>query len=148
MGSNELIIMLNGYFGWNKARMKCFAGMLLALIKVRTVNLVERACAFGSEAKMESRYKRIRRFFSEFTLEFSFIAFWVMNLFGLLNKPIYWSMDRTNWRWGKSDINILMLSVVYKGIALPIFWCLLPKFGNSDTQERIDLMKRFGNPPL
>lgn len=52
-------------------------------------------------------------------------------------------MDRTNWRWGKSDINILMLSVVYKGIALPIFWSLLPKFGNSDTQERIDLMKRF-----
>jgi hypothetical protein len=143
METNELMVMLNGYFVWNKARMKCFTGMLMALIKVRTVNLVELACAFGSEARIESRYKRIKRFFREFSIEFSSIAFWVMNLFGLLNKPIYLSMDRTNWRWGKSDINILMLSVVYKGIALPIFWCLLPKFGNSDTQERIDLMKRF-----
>jgi hypothetical protein len=41
MGTNELVTILNGYFGWNKARMKCFAGMLIALIKVRTVNLIE-----------------------------------------------------------------------------------------------------------
>lgn len=143
MEINELVTILNGYFGWNKSRMKCFAGMLIALIKVRTVNLTELACAFGSKAKLESRYKRLKRFFSTFTIEFSCVALWVMSLFGLLNTPIYLSMDRTNWRWGKKDINILMLSIVYKGIAIPIFWCLLPKFGNSDTNERIDLINRF-----
>ncbi|HAT8797519.1 TPA: IS4 family transposase, partial [Legionella pneumophila] len=40
--------------------------------------------------------------------------------------------DRTNWRWGKKDINILMLSVVYKGIAIPLFW----------TSWRINAMER------
>ena len=50
--------ILNGYFGWNKARMHCFASMLVALIKVRTVNLIELACAFGGNAKQESRYKK------------------------------------------------------------------------------------------
>jgi hypothetical protein len=117
--------------------------MLVALIKVRTVNLVDLACAFGGMAKQESRYKRIKRFFNAFTIDFSAIAYWVVSVFGLLNSALYLSMDRTNWRWGKSDINILMLSIVYKGIALPIFWNLLPKRGNSDTEERITLIKRF-----
>lgn len=143
MEINELVDILTGYFFWNKARMICFAGMLIALIKVRTVNLLELACAFDAKAKMESRYRRIKRFFSEMTIELSCVAGWVMSLFGLLDQPIYLSMDRTNWRWGKSDINILMLSVVYKGIALPLFWRVFPKAGNSDTQERIELIKRF-----
>ena len=39
MNTNELASILNGYFSWNKSRMECFAGMLIALIKVRTVNL-------------------------------------------------------------------------------------------------------------
>ncbi|MDW8868421.1 IS4 family transposase, partial [Legionella pneumophila] len=56
---------------------------------------------------------------------------------------LYLSMDRTNWRWGKKDINILMVSVVYKGIAIPLFWTLLAKRGNSDTRERIEIVQRF-----
>lgn len=36
-----------------------------------------------------------------------------------------------------------MLAVVYKGIAIPIYWVLLNKKGNSNTRERIALMKRF-----
>ena len=52
-------------------------------------------------------------------------------------------MDRTNWQWGKKNINILMLSITYKGIAIPLFWSLLDKKGNSNTSERIALMERF-----
>ncbi|POZ50587.1 hypothetical protein [Methylovulum psychrotolerans] len=44
---------------------------------------------------------------------------------------------------GKRDINILMLSVVYKGVAIPVYWMLLNKQGNSNTRERIALVKRF-----
>ncbi|MDP3562664.1 MAG: IS4 family transposase, partial [Legionellaceae bacterium] len=38
MNINELMGILNSYFSWNKSRMECFATMLIALIKVRTVN--------------------------------------------------------------------------------------------------------------
>lgn len=69
--------------------MKCFTGMLIALTKVRTVNLIELACAFSSRAKMELRYKRIKRFFRKFTIEFSCVALWMMRPFGLLNKPVF-----------------------------------------------------------
>jgi uncharacterized PurR-regulated membrane protein YhhQ (DUF165 family) len=41
MDNNELRDILNGYFGWNKARIACFVGMLIALFKVRAINLTE-----------------------------------------------------------------------------------------------------------
>ena len=44
---------------------------------------------------------------------------------------------------GKRNINILMLAIVYRGIAIPILWTLLNKRGNSDTKERIALIQRF-----
>jgi hypothetical protein len=54
-------------------------------------------------------------------------------------------MDRTNWKWGKADINILTLGIVFKGIAIPIYWELLDKRGNSNTEERIALIQKFIN---
>ena len=40
-------------------------------------------------------------------------------------------------------INFLVLSVVHGGIAFPLFWQLLAKRGNSNTQERIELLGQF-----
>ena len=74
MENRELAVMLNAYFNWNKCRMHCFVGMLLSLIKERTINLTELACGFSSLANMESRYKRIRRFFKEFTIDFTLLS--------------------------------------------------------------------------
>ena len=48
------------------------------------------------------------------------------------------SMDRTDWKFGEFNINILMLGITYKGIAFPLIFSLLPKRGNSNlggTQE-------------
>ncbi len=36
-----------------------------------------------------------------------------------------------------------MLSIVYKGIAIPIFWDLLDKRGNSNATERKELLNKF-----
>jgi len=53
------------------------------------------------------------------------------------------TIDRTNWQFGKIDINILVAGIVYKGIAFPIVWMLLDKKGNSNTKERKVLLKRL-----
>ena len=45
--------------------------------------------------------------------------------------------------WGEKNINILVLAVVYRGIAIPIYWTLLNKRGNSNYRERIELLNRF-----
>jgi hypothetical protein len=53
------------------------------------------------------------------------------------------SMDRTNWKLGKLNINILVIGILHEKIAFPIVWISLSKQGNSNTAERINLMQRF-----
>lgn len=57
---SELKKILSETLVWNKARLDCFARMLLALFAVRTVNLSEIAVAFASKSKKDSRYKRLQ----------------------------------------------------------------------------------------
>ncbi|GGO41436.1 hypothetical protein HNQ08_005486 [Deinococcus humi] len=52
-------------------------------------------------------------------------------------------LDRTNWKFGKHDINILLLSAVWKGFSLPLMWTLLPHSGASDQRTREALVERF-----
>ena len=143
MDTSELESILTSYLFWNKARIKCFVKMLLALISVRTINMAELACGFRSKARKSSRYRRLQRFVKEIKVDFSLIAAFVVKLFDLEQQQLYLTMDRTNWEFGKFKINILVLGIAYKGIALPLYWKLLDKKGNSDTKERIEIVTKF-----
>jgi hypothetical protein len=126
----------------NAARINFLANFIIALLMVRTVNLTEIAVAFGGKGKKESHYKRLQRFFRFFPLDLDMIAKLIA---ALISQEGLWTltMDRTNWKYGKLNINILTLGIAYKGIAFPIIWILLPKRGNSNTKERIQLIDRF-----
>ncbi len=117
---NELKAILGKNFTWNKARLDCFVRMLLAMFKVRTVNLSEMAVAFSSKASVDSRYKRLYRFFSQFKMDYDDCAKWLFQQF-VLPEKIYLTIDRTNWFWGKGKINILTIGIAYEGVAIPIF---------------------------
>jgi len=62
-------------------------------------------------------------------------------IFGSLpdKKSLTLVMDRTNWKLGQTNINVLMLGVSYKNVAFPLIFKLLDKKGNSNTKERIEL---------
>lgn len=61
--------ILSDHSNWNKERMNCFVDLFVALLQTRTVNLVELASVFNSAAQIDSRYKRIQRFFSPFGID-------------------------------------------------------------------------------
>jgi hypothetical protein len=67
----------------------------------------------------------------------------VVDLLGLAGKPWVLAIDRTNWDFGKTTINILMISVVWNGMGIPLIWMLLPTAGNSNTCERTELLDRL-----
>jgi len=46
---------------------------------------------------------------------------------------------RTNWKFGALNINVLVIAV----ISFPLMFKLLPKAGNSNTKECIELIERF-----
>lgn len=140
-----LVRSLNVNLKWNKARASCFIKMLVALITVNTVNLKEVALAFTSHASVDSRYRRIQRFFALFMMDFRQIAFWIFYLFFNPSDKCYVIIDRTNWFRGKSKINVFMLSVAYEGISIPLFWKLLPHGGSSDFEKQKELISLFIN---
>ena len=74
---NELESILKLNFDWHQQRIHCLTRVILALIKVRSVNLMEIACAFGGKAQMTSSYRRLQRFFSEFELDLDEVAIFV-----------------------------------------------------------------------
>lgn len=141
--ANGLVESLNGFLNWNKARVTCFAKMLLAMISVKTVNLQEIAVGFSSSAQVTSRYRRLQKFFALFEIDFLIIARWIFTLFFTGKDKYYLTIDRTNWYWGKKKINIFMLSIAYEGQAIPLFWHLLDKGGSSNLQEQKALIRKF-----
>lgn len=139
---SELQKLLFQKLNWNKARISCLAQILQALICVRTVNLMQISAFFKNSAKEESSYKRVRRFFSDFSFDRTVIIPIILELFSL-KEDLILILDRTNWKWGKKDINILLLSVAFKGIGIPIFWTVSAKAGTSSTADRKDVLKKI-----
>ena len=138
----ELKAVLAEHLPWHGARIGFLAQFLLALLKVRSVSLAELATGFGGPAKVESRYRRLQRFFRSFEIGQDSLARLLARLVPVGEGPWRLAMDRTHWRFGKTDINFLVLGIAYRGIAVPIFWSVLDKAGNSDAAERVALMER------
>jgi transposase len=60
-----------------------------------------------------------------------------------LEPPFVIAIDRTEWQLGKAWVNVLMLSVGYKNISIPLFWTVLEEKGCSDNAERGALVQQF-----
>lgn len=142
----EAIILLKEtlrpHLGWHGARLAFVAAFLIALFRVKTVNLSELAVGFTGKASTESHHKRLQRFFRDFAVDYSEIAKTVVRLMKI-PEPWVLSCDRTEWQYGETTFNILMLGVVHEGVALPLVWTMLDKEGNSNTLERGELFNRF-----
>ena len=140
---SELKQILGDFLDWNNARLTCFTQMLVALFAVRTVNLRELATAFSSRALLDSRHKRLKRFFAQFRIAQAVLAQWTFALFFSSTSKVYLTIDRTNWFLGKSKINVLTLGVAHEGMAIPLFWQCLPKAGNATAAEHQEIIERF-----
>jgi hypothetical protein len=142
--SNELISILDTQFKGkvNLARVKLIALFICSLCKVQTVTFSKLANAFDSQANPSSSLRRIQRFIANFSMDSDIVA---RLIFGLLPEKdnLILTIDRTNWKFGQTNINIFMLGIVYKGVAFPLLFTMLDKQGNSNVQERINLINRF-----
>lgn len=136
----QLCSVFQGHFHWHKARLMFLSAFILSLIKLTTVNFAKLANALNGEVKQQSNYRRIQRFFSEFDIPYEAVSRLILHLLPI-KTDFTISIDRTNWKLGKFNINILTAGIIYEGVAFPMCWMLLPKRGNSNSEERIYLMK-------
>ena len=138
---SELNSILQSKLGWHGARIKFISLLILSFVRNRSVSFSKNAVSL-SKVETSSNLRRIQRFFAGFTIDFDLIAR-VLEFLIPLKAPYKLSLDRTNWQFMNINFNILCLSVVADGVALPLLWVMLDKKGISDQSERIGLINRF-----
>lgn len=118
------------------------ARALTALLTCRKASLHQVANLLPGEADAEAKRQQIRRTLDQPALT---QAVWATTIAALLPAKGPWvlALDRTEWRLGKTTINLLVLAVVWAGCAVPLLWVVLEKPGASDTAERITLLGRY-----
>ena len=57
--------------------------------------------------------------------------------------PFTLALDRTEWQLGKSWVNVLMLSVSYRQMAIPLFWTVIETKGCCDDAEKQAIIEQF-----
>jgi len=96
----------------------------------------------GKLSKPASNYKRLIRIFdnnslSNLWLELLKFAFLLLRL--QVEELV---LDGTSWKRGERWFHYMTLCIVYKGVAIPIYWEDLAKHGISNYEERERLLSR------
>jgi hypothetical protein len=137
---NKILKILQLHFECDKRRVTFIASFVVSLVRARTVTLSNLSVIFNPKVKSESNYRRIQRFFEDFVMDYLHVAKLVISSLPHVNFIL--TLDRTNWQFGRKDINVLMLALVYKNISIPLCWELLNKRGNSSFEERKDIVSK------
>jgi hypothetical protein len=136
---------------FSKSIGKTLCAFVCALMIKQTVNLNVLKFALGGvlgkpDTRADSHYKLLTRFFNSVV---NLRETWKTVLLGsgklilerlrAKNQPIHLLLDGTSWSYGTTDYHFLVLSVLYEGVSVPLFFVNLDKKGCSNFKER----KRF-----
>lgn len=108
--SSELYPILHEHFGksMNLARINALCMMVCALCKVQRIAYTKLASAFDNEAGADSSLRRIQRLIAECVINTVLIA--KLKLIPV-KGPYSLSLDRTNWKFSDTNINMLTWDV-------------------------------------
>ena len=108
---------------------------------IKEVTLESLATKLAMPIKFESRRKKVQRFLSdeEWDLDNIWLSLVISWIEGNINQnnTIYLAIDRTKWQ----SNNILMVSMIWRKRAIPIYWKILEKQGNSTLENQQFVLK-------
>ncbi len=118
------------------------AAFVIAVFQLNTSNLARLANALDLQCKKDSKYRRIKRFFTDAEIDLTIFARLILAMVKPDGKYVL-ALDRTEWKYGLVWVNILTLSIVVGNTSIPLFWKTLNRKGNSQLCEKKALLKRF-----
>lgn len=128
----------------NLARQKCFVGAVTGLIHAKNVQLPQIAKGFNSHRSNQANERRLQAFLTDYRFDYDRIAL-LLTLF-IPRGRITLCLDRTEWDFGKCQVNVLMITARCGEVAVPLFWELLNnKSGNSAVSDRVDVLEKTIN---
>jgi hypothetical protein len=128
----------------------CVQNLLItvwSIFESQTTNLnkakdkVCRVLGNGSSVDEHANYTRLIRFFKTPDKSGLIASILTLSCVFLRRLPSrqgtqYLILDGTEWSIGGTKVQFLTLCIVWYGVAIPIWWEDLEKFGHSSTQER------------
>ena len=124
----------------NLARRKFIARFVLGLFKSRNVQFCEVAQHLNDSVKPASNETRIQDFFREADLDYLALAVLLVGLLPGTGK-LRLCLDRTEWDFGRCQVNILLVTVGRGDCHWPLCWELLDnRSGNSNAADRTALL--------
>jgi hypothetical protein len=110
--------------------------LLNLLQSEKQVRLERLARVFPYPITTESRRRKLQRFLDLPQLRIAFIwfpliAYW-LTTYCSVGETLSIAIDRSQW----GCINLFTIALIWHKRAIPLYWCLLPKLGNSNLQEQ------------
>ena len=134
--------VLSDHLGWHRSRMKFMARFTVALLQRRTTDLWALAVILKGNVQDASNHRRIQRFLAEYDLDFAMLGRLIAYLVPE-SPPYEVVVDRTEWEFGDTSVNVLTIGIAHEKMAFPIAWTALPTGGSSSTGAQTDVLERF-----
>ena len=135
MQASQLNIIVSNLKAAQFKSARLLAQVIMVMLSIGNVTLYKIAtCLSGSGSKLSSKEKALRRLLNKLNAPDAYANF-IHKLFKFDKVELV--MDRTNWKFGKSSINLFVLSFIWYNMAIPLYWMHLDnKGGNSSSQDR------------
>jgi hypothetical protein len=138
---------ITGKIQGTRHAIKFIGQVVVGFLKMRSSNLAIIANGLESYAKTESSYKRIQRFLKSFRWRKSGFEKFQLEFLGISGQ-VDLLIDRTEWKFGRVWINILTVSVYYRGLSIPLSWKVFSKKGNLTGKKHVlvlrDVVRKLG----
>jgi hypothetical protein len=132
--------VLTQSLGWHRARMTFMARFVLCSLQLTTTNLRRIAVSLKAGVEERSNYRRIRRFLADYDVDYATLSRLLVRLVPQ-EPPYVLVLDRTEWHFGATPVNVLMIGIAHRGIAFPVAWTVLLKSGSSGSSEQIEVLE-------
>ena len=126
----------------HKSRQEFLCLMLEGIIKSRSVIFSEIADKIESSSKVESIERRIQSFFKDVSIDNGQLILFFLSF--VHHEDLTLSIDRTEWDFGKTQINVLCVVVSIGKMGVPLYFEMLDNnSGNSNYNDRIEMFKQI-----
>jgi hypothetical protein len=120
----------------SSAQLKLIEILLPLIQSEKQVRLERLSRVFPYPITTESRRRKLQRFLDlpHLTISliwFPLITYWLMT-YCRVGSRLSIAIDRSQW----GGINLFMVSLIWERRAIPLYWSLLPKLGNSNFESQ------------
>lgn len=142
MDLSKILSGIDDYISVSKSGLSTLKQLCIGLYEAGTVNLQE-VCSRFKLGKFASNTRKVERFFKDKSLDDIEVMRYIIDNLFKKDEQLTLAIDRTDWSFGQTRHNLLIISVLYEKTAVPLVTLSLEKKGNSNCDQRVMLLDKI-----